>query len=48
MGKRAVQQDCSERRGEAYLGLYGESLGDVKATLVGFFTILAGRNVWGR
>lgn len=48
MLKRAVRQGCSEQRGEAYLGLYGESLSGVRTMLVGFFTILAGRKVWGR
>ena len=39
MFKKAVQQGRSERRGESYSGLYGESLSDARTKLADFFNI---------
>jgi hypothetical protein len=40
MVEKVVRQGRTSRRGEAYLGLYVESLSDARAKLTAFFNIL--------
>lgn len=46
--KRLSSKAAASDEAKHTWGPYGGSLSDVRTTLVGFFTILVGRNVWGR